>query len=428
MAQISPKLARTYFAEISAGSAVPLDLDDLLHMVKLRRHNHVLIGDIALHCYKNKSKWTYNERDIRHAAHAFANFQLDAGDVVEVQLPAYLDHGEQDPEHRGRADWRQQIASWMFWQARDKHQEGRPYEEWDDSWKHLGASGLPGELTWDEFVGARSGIRLRENIANTRPLDLITSAGGSLFLPRAYAALLDRWEKVEEGLVAQARICKGCAAQGPRWGGWRTQSPLGYVTLCPPCSGAAFQRYGGHLRGVLYESPRVRGTRADDYLCCLCAETRAAVWDHCHDHGFLRGPLCGSCNTFEGKSLPRYFLEGKEGAALHLLECRGCLERRTLPGRYHVAIVQKRLEATEHHRHRGRRCKRRPSVRHVKLAHGAHRFELECWWHSETWTKDVTVPETAALVRGFADQALAAPQPDVVVPAARTASGTTWPA
>ncbi|SOR78175.1 MULTISPECIES: hypothetical protein [Streptomyces] len=41
---------------------------------------------------------------------------------------------------------------------------------------------------------------------------------------------------------------------------------------------------------------------------------------------------------------------------LHLLECRGCLERRSLPGRYHVAIVQKHLEATE--RHRGRRCRR----------------------------------------------------------------------
>lgn len=84
----------------------------------------------------------------------------------------------------------------------------------------------------------------------------------------------------------------------------------------------------------MYDSPRVRGIRADDYLCRLCAETWAAAWDHCHDHGFLRGPLCGSCNAFEGKSHPRYFLEDKEGAALHLLECSGCLERRTLPGRY----------------------------------------------------------------------------------------------
>jgi hypothetical protein len=198
--------------------------------------------------------------------------------------------------------------------------------------------------------------------------------------------------------------------------------------LCPPCSGAAFQRYTGHLRGVLYDSPRVRGTRADDYLCRLCAETRAAAWDHCHDHGFLRGPLCGSCNTFEGKGSPRSFLERQEGAVLHLLECRGCLERRNLPGRYHVALAQKHLEATERHRHRGRRCRRQTWVRHVELAHGAHRFELECWWHSETWTMDVTVPETVALVRDLVERRLAAPQPDVVVLAARAASDTTSPA
>ncbi|MGW1659178.1 hypothetical protein [Streptomyces atratus] len=48
MAQISPRLARTYFAEISANSAVPLDLDDLVHMVRLRQHGHVVIGDIAI--------------------------------------------------------------------------------------------------------------------------------------------------------------------------------------------------------------------------------------------------------------------------------------------------------------------------------------------------------------------------------------------
>ncbi|MFJ1610408.1 endonuclease domain-containing protein [Streptomyces sp. NPDC088253] len=426
MAQISPKLAHTYFTELSVGSAVPLDLDDLLHMMNMRRHNHVVIGDIALRCYKNKSKWTYDERDVRRAAQALADFRLDVDDVLEVPLPAHCDHDEQDAEDRGRADWRRKIASWLFWQARHKQTEGRPYEEWDDSWTRIGASGLPGELTWDEFVAACT--RFRGNIANTRPLELMTFTGGSLFLPRAYAELLDRWEQVEENLVTRARTCRDCAAQGPRWGGWRTQSPLGYVTLCPPCSGAAFQRYTGHLRGVLYDSPRVRSTRADDYLCRLCAVTRAAAWDHCHDHGYLRGPLCGSCNTFEGKTFPRNFLEAKEGAVLHLLECRDCLDRRTLPGRYHVAIIQKHLEATERHRIHSRRCKRRPSAQHLELAHGMHRFDLECWRHSETWTKNVPVPETAALVRDFVDQALAAAQPDTVVPAARAASETTTPA
>ncbi|MFH8978622.1 endonuclease domain-containing protein [Streptomyces sp. NPDC017890] len=129
-----------------------------------------------------------------------------------------------------------------------------------------------------------------------------------------------------EDLVTRARTCSGCRAQGPHGGAWRTQSPLGYVTLCLPCSGATFQRYTGHLRGLLYESARTRSIRADGYLCRLCSDARAAVWDHCHDHGLVRGPLCGSCNTYEGKSIAHAFLQTEEGAALRLLKCRCCLE------------------------------------------------------------------------------------------------------
>ncbi|MGW2777319.1 hypothetical protein ACWC4C_33285 [Streptomyces olivaceoviridis] len=84
MAQISPRLARTYFAEIAADSALPLAPDDLVHMVRRRQHGHVVIGDIAIRCYKNRSRWTYDERDIRRAAQAFADFHLDLNDVVEV--------------------------------------------------------------------------------------------------------------------------------------------------------------------------------------------------------------------------------------------------------------------------------------------------------------------------------------------------------
>ncbi|MEU2069950.1 endonuclease domain-containing protein [Streptomyces anulatus] len=59
------------------------------------------------------------------------------------------------------------------------------------------------------------------------------------------------------------------------------------MTRCPPCSGEAFRPYTGHLRGVQYETVR-RRTRPDDYLCHLCKERQAAVWDHCHEHGHVR--------------------------------------------------------------------------------------------------------------------------------------------
>ncbi|MFJ2565821.1 endonuclease domain-containing protein [Streptomyces sp. NPDC087568] len=171
---------------------------------------------------------------------------------------------------------------------------------------------------------------------------------------------------------------------------------------------------------MLYDAHRRRGARADDYLCRLCQQSPAAAWDHCHEHGYVRGPLCGSCNTREGTGLPYLFLR-LEGAALHLLEYRGCLEQRTLPRRFHTAVVRAHLEQTERHG----RCPREPYAREVEHAHGVHRFELECsGWHASRWTKDVTEPETAALVRALVDATLAAqegrPSPG---PATGTAKG-----
>ncbi|WP_406364400.1 hypothetical protein [Streptomyces sp. NBC_01579] len=122
---------------------------------------------------------------------------------------------------------------------------------------------------------------------------------------------------------------------------------------------------------------------------------------------------------------PQSFLRDREGAALHLLECRSCLERRTLPARYHVALALMNVEATERHIIRARRCRREPWVEHLELAHGAYRFKLSCWWHETRWTKAVTVVETSVLVRDFVDQALAAAQPDAVVLAPRAAPDAT---
>lgn len=287
---ISREYARSLFADLTQSATVPLDPDELVHMPDLRLHGHVFFGDIALRCYKHKARWTYDERDIRRAGHAFAELLLDPGDVVDVQLPPFRDIPERDPEEWSRPDWRRQLVSWMFSQARHKAQDGRPYEEWNDTWKSVGANGLPGDLTWEEFVAASSKYRHSQNIASTRPLQLLTWSGETWLLPRAYTELLDRWEQREAELLTQARLCS-CGAQGPVWGGWRRNSRTGYVTMCPPCSGASCRPYTSHMRGVLYESPRRRNTRADDYLCRLCKESPAAAWDHCHDHGYVRGPL-----------------------------------------------------------------------------------------------------------------------------------------
>ncbi|MFD7629789.1 hypothetical protein ACFV7Q_27830 [Streptomyces sp. NPDC059851] len=77
-----------------------------MSMAWLRQHGHVVLGDIAVRCYKYRSKWTYDERDIRRAAQVFADFRLYPDDVVEVQLPPYRENGDRDPEEWDRANWR----------------------------------------------------------------------------------------------------------------------------------------------------------------------------------------------------------------------------------------------------------------------------------------------------------------------------------
>jgi hypothetical protein len=100
-----------------------------------------------------------------------------------------------------------------------------------------------------------------------------------------------------------------------------------------------------------------------------------------------------------------YFLQ-LEGGALHLLECRGCREQRTLARRFHLDVVRAHLEENE----RPGRCGKQPYVREGEHTHGVHRFRLECsgWYSTGKRTKDVTAFEVTALVRVFVDAVLAA--------------------
>ncbi|WP_313896198.1 endonuclease domain-containing protein [Streptomyces sp. YIM 98790] len=151
---------------------------------------------------------------------------------------------------------------------------------------------------------------------------------------------------------------------------------------------------------MAYSSLR-RTHRADEYLCCLCCASRASVWDHCHEHGYVRGPVCASCNTFEGKGVD--FLR-RYGSVQHLLECRGCRETGTLPNRFHVDVVLGHLGDVERHG----RCRYRPHAYRSEYFHGVHRITLYCPAHAATpsWTKDVTVAEAADLVRAFVKSVL----------------------
>jgi hypothetical protein len=68
----------------------------------------------------------------------------------------------------------------------------------------------------------------------------------------------------------------------------------------PPSNESDVVIYTGELNGRRYRADRagrLGWPRASQFMCAGCLSTRARVWDHCHAHGFVRAPLCNTCNT-----------------------------------------------------------------------------------------------------------------------------------
>lgn len=278
---ISPQLARDTLDDLTKDCGLHLDPGELIpRKGDFLDHGHILIGDVAVRGYKDKGRWKYDDRDIRRAGQTLAAVSVDHTDVVEVQVPSrhYFERDVLDAWKR--ADWRRtRIYAAARCSLRSDFTDAN--DDFDmDVWASrydIGAYGLPGELTLAELIASHG----ERTVAGTRALKLLAWSGTSWVLPRGFTDMLDRWQGREQTLADQARICTGCQARGSDWA-WRTPTATGYFTLCPACSGEAFQTSEGHLRGVAYRSLR-RTLRADAYLCCLCRERRASIWDHCHE-------------------------------------------------------------------------------------------------------------------------------------------------
>jgi hypothetical protein len=81
--------------------------------------------------------------------------------------------------------------------------------------------------------------------------------------------------------------------------GERTRAVAVYVPASPATVGSP-RLYEGELAGTVYRaspSGRKGWPRAQEFTCAACLTATAQVWDHCHFHRWVRGPLCGMCNT-----------------------------------------------------------------------------------------------------------------------------------
>ncbi|MZE54181.1 recombinase, partial [Streptomyces sp. SID5770] len=79
------------------------------------------------------------------------------------------------------------------------------------------------------------------------------------------------------------------------------------------------------------------------WICAVCRTSPATVLDHCHEHGYVRAPVCHSCNTLERPDhlyrndirvagrYTRLFDTDAAAWLRHWHRCPGCRARTTLP-------------------------------------------------------------------------------------------------
>ncbi|MCK7627972.1 endonuclease VII domain-containing protein [Streptomyces sp. RS10V-4] len=330
---ITQKLAVQFLADETANCSIPV-APERFRVERFRLHDVVHFGHVRVPAYKYGNRWKFHEPDVRRAGRTIAELHWDPDDLVDPRLED-RDWPEMDPPFTG---WRESIRRTIqgaAWAARRDGgcPCGTSYHPRDETgWA------LPCGLTPETLI-ERYG---NHDIACTLPIPTLVWSEETWLIPRTLALILDSWEEDERALRAAPQPCSGCGAHGTHLDTWRTSTTAGWKVLCPACATATLRGYRQELNGVTYARVRERGPRAEGYLCSLCTPARpAAAWDHCHDHGFVRGPLCGSCNTMEAHG--KDFL-AQEGSLQHLLRCIGCRRERTLPTHH-------RLAALRHHLH-----------------------------------------------------------------------------
>ncbi|MFJ8098558.1 endonuclease domain-containing protein [Streptomyces griseofuscus] len=384
----SPAVAGRLLQELTEGCPVPAVLGDLSRYA-FEDNKHLLIGDRTVRGYKYTGQWLLDRREVVTAGNRLAALAIDLDDLVDARLMTVEDE----------RTWRSQITRWF---VRASHQDqisnGCPDEEQGPCSRiEPTEQGLQCAATWDQAED-RFG---RLTIAATRPLPLLTWSGTAWMIPRAYAALLDSADDIRARCTSEAARCTRCAAVVVDAWQWRVST--GYSVLCPSCAMTVAQPYQGHMQGRQYSSIP-KNPQARVFLCSLCSGPQQALhWDHCHEHGFVRGPLCASCNVYEGRG--SRFIR-RLGAVRHVLRCDGCRRERTLPPRHRLDVIRLAFVYGAHGS-----CTKQPLCLRVSLDRdGSVRFLLWCVYHRPglEWEQVVPASRVKRVVREFIETALEA--------------------
>ncbi|MFF6946438.1 endonuclease domain-containing protein [Streptomyces lavendulae] len=224
---------------------------------------------------------------------------------------------EQDRAGKTLRGWRRRVN----WELQGADRPGQQAGHEPGPWSHLAG------VDWQRLLVERS----RDGVER------------SWWLPRAVVRLLDAAEHAQAEWLHTTRACQADTALAeqhrPRAADSQPAKGVNGATI-------PLRPYKGELRGQLYSVLSRRpgmSHQVAGWVCVVCGTAPAAVLDHCHEHGYVRAPVCPSCNTLErpdhlydndirvASRYRRLFDTDAVDWLRHWHRCPGCRTRTTLP-------------------------------------------------------------------------------------------------
>ncbi|WP_327575675.1 endonuclease domain-containing protein [Streptomyces sp. NBC_00145] len=308
------------WAELTVDSAVPTASVVLTGSPVDAWAGYVLLGSCVVATVRaSGGQWSVSEIEVRRAAAELSAVELDRRDLVRVGPfggAPKQGHAEGMPLR-----WRDRIA-------RELREPGGPERV---------ARGEGGQLSHLAGIDWRR-IFVEETRGQT---------ARTWWLPRAVVRLLDAAEHAETQWLhaARTRQVNTAGTEHPAHVG-HARAAVGRQTASPDGPTVPLRPYNGELQGLLYSvlsrKPGI-SRKVSGWACAVCRTVHAAVLDHCHEHGYVRAPVCQSCNTQERPDhlysndirvaghYTRLFDTHTTDWLRHWHRCPGCRARTTLP-------------------------------------------------------------------------------------------------
>ncbi|MFJ3787019.1 endonuclease domain-containing protein [Streptomyces sp. NPDC090093] len=312
--------ANALWAGLTADSTVPTASTVLVSPLVSAQTGYALLGSHVIMVVKaDDGRWSVSEGEIRQAAAELRVVKMDPQDLVRIGPFS----GVPKQEHSGAVllGWRRRIVR----ELQRPHPPEQAARDKDDRVVHLAG------IDWRRILTEQSHDR----------------TGRTWWLPRAAVRLLDAAEHAERRWLQTVQKSPKTVEPVRSHSSPRQIGATGNQQAAKSDRPTASLRpYNEELKGLLYS---VLSRKPDTsrkvarWTCALCYTAPATVLDHCHEHGYVRAPLCQSCNTQERPDhlypndirvtdrYTRLFTTHAHHWLRHWHRCPGCRTRTTLP-------------------------------------------------------------------------------------------------